>query len=152
MENIANDVTFVGTWTFVKDPEPQPQPPTPAPPAPKPPVPTPPAPTPVPTPTPHPEPNPVPAPTPAPEMPHSEDVPDVNKRDTLRPLDKPDSNSDTARGAHEVAPHDRHGAHNEQKRLPKTADTTPFGFALAALGAGMASIHMRKRAKKEQNN
>lgn len=152
MENIANDVTFVGTWTFAKDPEPQPTPPTPAPPAPKPPVPTPPAPTPVPTPTPHPEPNPVPAPTPAPEMPHSEDVPDVNKRDTLRPLDKPDSNSDTARGAHEVAPHDRHGAHNEQKRLPKTADTTPFGFALAALGAGMASIHMRKRAKKEQNN
>lgn len=151
MENIANDVSFVGTWMFTKDPEPQPQPPTPTPPAPKPPVPTPPAPTPVPTPTPNPVPDPVPTPTPVPETPHSEGVPDVSKHDTLRPLDKPDSNFDTMHGAHEVAPHDQHGAHNEHK-LPKTADMTPFGFAIAALGAGVASIYMRKRAKKEQNN
>ena len=63
MENIANDVTFVGTWTFAKDPEPKPQPPEPKPePEPAP------APTPYPLPVPVPEvPAPTPAPAPAPE-------------------------------------------------------------------------------------
>ena len=63
MENIANDVTFVGTWTFAKDPEPKPQPPEPKPePEPAP------APTPYPLPVPVPEaPAPVPVPAPVPE-------------------------------------------------------------------------------------
>ena len=135
MENIANNVTFVGTWTFAKDPEPKPQPPEPDP-EPKPePTPNPaPAPTPYPLPVPVPE---VPAPTPAPAP-----VPDHK-------VPAPEAPAPKTPAAPAEAPVPVVRKH--VRTLPQTGDPMAisavgeFGMMLGILSASLAATLRRKR-------
>ena len=131
MENIANDVTFVGTWTFAKDPEPKPQPPEPKPePEPAP------APTPYPLPVPVPEvPAPVPAPAPVPEPEHK-----------VPALEAPAPKAPTAPAEAPVPVVRKHA-----RALPQTGDPMAIsavgelGMMAGVLVASLAATLRRKR-------
>ena len=131
MENIANDVTFVGTWTFAKDPEPKPQPPEPKPePEPAP------APTPYPLPVPVPDvPAPVPAPAPVPEPEHK-----------VPALEAPAPKAPTAPAEAPVPVVRKHA-----RALPQTGDPMAIsavgelGMMAGVLVASLAATLRRKR-------
>ena len=129
MENIAQDVTFVGTWTFTKDPEPKPQPPKPKPePEPAP------APTPYPLPVPVPE---VPAPTPAPAPVPEHKVPALEVPAPKAP----------AAPAETLAP----AARKHARVLPQTGDPMAvssvgeLGMIAGVLLGSLATMLRRKR-------
>ena len=135
MENIANDVTFVGTWTFAKDPEPKPQPPEPDP-----------EPKPEPTPNPAPAPTPYPLPVPVPEVPAPTPAPAPAPEHKVPALEAPAPKAPTAPAEAPEPITQKHA-----RMLPQTGDPMAisavgeFGMMAGIVVASLAATLRRKR-------